>query len=89
VEHEDDLCDGSLGHDPRDPIRARVERLRVRAAREVPPALHARGRAGRLVDPVGDGGLQAATAREPQRHPIQTHLGHVDRIQEHRVEDIE
>lgn len=40
----------------------------------------------RLAGAVGDRGVQAAAA-VAQRRPLQAHLGHLHRIQEHRLEN--
>lgn len=45
-----------------------------------------RGPKHRLPCPVGDRGLQAAQALA-QRRPVQAHLRHIHRVQEHRIQD--
>lgn len=84
--HEDHVVHGAHGDDARDPQGARLQQLRVRAAR----ALHAAVRVGqpgpRRLRPVGDGGVQAPAAL-PQRRALQTDLGHVHRLQEHCLKD--
>lgn len=86
LEHEDDERNGSKRHHPRDPEGARSEQLRLRAERAIPAALRPRWPKNRLGRPVGDGGLQAASSL-PQRGPLQTHLWHIYRFQEYRVEN--
>lgn len=86
VVHEDHVVHGARGDDARDPQGARLQQLRVRAAR----ALHAAVRVGqpgpRRLRPVGDGGVQAAAAL-PQRRALQADLRHVHRLQEHCLKD--
>lgn len=86
MEYEDNQLNGPQRHDARDTQGARYQQLRLRAAREVPPALRARRPQHRLAGAVGDGGVQAA-APLAQRRALQAHLGHVDRLQEHCLED--
>ena len=86
MEHEDDELDGPERDDARDPQDPRREQLRLRAARPLPVAVRARRPEHRQPRPVGDGGVQAAAALA-QRGEVQEDLRHVDRLQEHRVED--
>lgn len=62
------------------------QQLRLRTTRAVPVALRARRSQHRLAGSMGDRGVQAAQA-VAQRRPVQAHIGHVHRVQEHRVEN--
>ncbi|XP_077537658.1 MAP/microtubule affinity-regulating kinase 3-like isoform X12 [Haemaphysalis longicornis] len=85
VEHEDDLVAGPRGDHAGDPQGAGPQQLRLRAAREVPAAVRARGPQHGLTGPVGDRGVQAA-APVAQRGALQAHLRHLHRLQEHRLQ---
>ena len=64
----------------------RLQQLRLRAAREVPPPLRARRPQHGLAGPVGDRGLQVA-ATLAQRRPVQTDFRNFHRIQRDRFEN--
>lgn len=65
---------------------ARRQQLRLRATRTLLAAVRPRRPQHRLSRPMGDRGLQAAPPLA-QRRTLQAHLRHLDRLQEHRVED--
>lgn len=84
--HEDHIIHGAHGDDARDPQGARLQQLRVRAARVLHAAVHVGQPGPRRLCPVGDGGVQAA-APVTQRRPLQADLGYLHRLQEHCLKD--